>query len=60
MAVPKQKKSRTRRNQRRSHDAVGKPTVVTCPTCGSPSAPHRVCPSCGTYRSRHVMDVEGE
>ncbi|MBA2442452.1 MAG: 50S ribosomal protein L32 [Rubrobacter sp.] len=58
MAVPKKKTSKARRDQRRSHHALQGPKLVTCPTCGSPSRPHRVCAECGTYNGRNVVAVE--
>jgi len=39
---------------RRSHDHVAVPTVVLC-SCGEPTVPHRICPSCGTYRGRQML-----
>jgi len=29
----------------------------TCPQCGSPKLPHRVCPHCGHYKGREVIEV---
>jgi large subunit ribosomal protein L32 len=55
MAVPKQRTSKSKRNKRRSHDAIGTPPRSTCPQCREPKAPHRVCPNCGTYRGREVI-----
>lgn len=57
MAVQQNKKSRSRKGMRRSHDRVAKPSVIYC-TCGEPTLPHRVCPSCGTYRSRTVVTTK--
>ena len=54
MAVQQNKKSRSRKGMRRSHDRVAKPSVIYC-SCGEPTLPPRVCPSCGTYRSRVVV-----
>jgi large subunit ribosomal protein L32 len=42
---------------RRSHHKVETPNVVYC-ECGEPSLPHRVCPSCGTYRGRQVLNQD--
>ena len=55
MAVQQSKKSHSRKGMRRSHDRVATPTVVYC-TRGAPTVPHAACPSCGTYRSRQVVE----
>lgn len=63
MPVPKKKTSRSKRNMRRSHDALSSVTTITCDNCDSPMRPHRVCPSCGYYRGREVVamvDTEAE
>jgi large subunit ribosomal protein L32 len=57
MAVPKKKTSKARRDKRRggaTHAFSSKP-VNACPQCGQPKRPHRVCPTCGTYRGREVV-----
>jgi large subunit ribosomal protein L32 len=58
MPVPKAKVTRSRRNQRRSHDAIGTPPRSNCPQCGSPKRPHRVCLNCGSYRGREVIRTD--
>ncbi len=60
MAVPKQRTSKSKRNKRRSHDSLVSPTQGTCAQCGAPKMPHRVCPSCGTYRGRSVIETDEE
>ena len=55
MAVPKAKTTKSRRNMRRSHDALVAPPRSNCPQCGEAKHPHRVCPNCGTYRGREVI-----
>ena len=32
--------------------------IYRCPKCGDPKMPHRVCPTCGTYRGEQVVEVE--
>lgn len=54
MAVQQNKKSRSRKGMRRSHDRVAKPAVIYC-SCGEPTTPHSVCPNCGSYRNRQVI-----
>ncbi len=58
MAVPKRKTSQARRDRRRSHDALEAPGVNTCPQCHSFKLPHRVCPTCGTYKGREIIKFE--
>jgi len=60
VALPKRKKSKSRRNMRRSHDALQPPSLATCPQCKKPMVPHRVCLNCGYYRGRAVLPVEEE
>lgn len=57
MAVPKKKTSKSRRNMRRSHDALTPTFAVVCPQCGDPTLRHRACPSCGHYRGKKVVEV---
>jgi large subunit ribosomal protein L32 len=58
MAVPKAKTTKSRRNMRRSHDALAQPARSNCPQCGEAKHPHRVCPNCGTYRGREVVRTD--
>ena len=57
MVVPKRRTSVSKRNKRRSHDALTAPHVVNCPECGEGTMRHRACRHCGTYRGRKVMEV---
>jgi len=56
--VPKKRVSRSRRNNRRSHDALSAPTLATCPECGSKVLPHTVCQECGSYKGKQIIEVE--
>ncbi len=58
MAVPKRKTSRQRRDTRRATHAVEATRLARCPRCNSPVRPHHVCPTCGHYRGREVLDTE--
>ena len=57
MAVPKQRQSHARTGKRRSQHKLAAPALRFCPTCNSPRRPHRVCPNCGTYAGREVVDT---
>ena len=54
MAVQQNKKSRSRKGMRRSHDRVAKPSVIYC-ACGAPTIPHSICPTCGKYKGRQIV-----
>lgn len=61
MAVPKKRKSPSRRDMRRAnHDRRNPPDVSICPECGEPRLMHRVCPGCGTYRGKQVFEAATE
>jgi large subunit ribosomal protein L32 len=57
MAVPKKRHTKSRRNRRRSHDALKETKLSLCPKCKESILPHRLCASCGTYKGREVIDV---
>ena len=59
MAVPKRKTSKARRDKRRSNVwKLEAPTMVKCERCDSYKRPHRVCPSCGYYKGRDVLNIQ--
>ena len=55
MAVPKRKDSPSRRNMRRSHDALKPSNPNECRNCGELKRAHHVCKSCGHYDGREVV-----
>lgn len=57
MGVPKKRTSKQKRDQRRAHWKVSPPNVTRCPSCSSPVLSHRVCPECGNYKGRQVVQV---
>lgn len=60
MAVPRKKVTNSKRKMRRSHDAIRSPAFQECSNCGELHRPHHVCPSCGYYSGRQVIDVAEE
>ena len=58
MAVPKKKTSKSKtRSRRASAWQLKAPARSICPRCSAAKVPHTVCPSCGWYRDRFVVDV---
>lgn len=55
MAVQQNKKSRSRRDQRRSHDGLSLPTLSVDPTSGETHLRHHITED-GFYRGRKVLD----
>ncbi|MFP5212154.1 MAG: 50S ribosomal protein L32 [Acidobacteriota bacterium] len=58
MGVPKRKTSKARRDKRRAHLALSAPSLSRCPQCNEQRLPHRVCPTCGFYKDRVVLESE--
>jgi large subunit ribosomal protein L32 len=59
MAVQQNKKSRSRRDMRRSHDALGNPTLSVDATTGETHRRHHVSAD-GFYRGRQVVAAKGD
>ena len=56
--LPKRKLSRRRKYNRRAHDKLSLTHLVRCENCGEYKPAHHVCPACGTYNGRQVINVE--
>ncbi|MDR1860868.1 MAG: 50S ribosomal protein L32 [Bacteroidales bacterium] len=56
MANPKHRHSRTRRDKRRTHDKAEVPTLASCSNCGATVVYHTICPECGYYRGKLVIE----
>jgi large subunit ribosomal protein L32 len=59
MAVQQNKVSRSRRNQRRSHDALSRPTLSVDKTSGEIHRRHHVTAD-GFYKGKKVLDIGDE
>ncbi len=57
MAVQKSKKSNSRRNMRRSHDALNKPAISIEPNTGEVHRRHHISAD-GYYRGRKVLSSD--
>ena len=57
MALPKRKHSQSRRDKRRAQWKLPPVSLTRCPQCAKAIRPHHVCPFCGFYRGRQVIEV---
>jgi len=57
MAVPKQKRSKSKGRKRRTHYKAKVEPIVKCNNCGETMRPHFTCPHCGFYRGKKVITV---
>ncbi|MEX2185568.1 MAG: 50S ribosomal protein L32 [Pirellulales bacterium] len=57
MAVPKRRTSQRRTRTRRAHHFIVPKQLQTCPRCSNPKPSHVVCPQCGFYMGRTVVEV---
>lgn len=62
MAVPKRKNCKAKGRRRRGGHLNKLKTVATtsCPKCGELTIPHRVCPSCGNYRGKEIINLDSD
>lgn len=60
MAVPKRKHSNSRTGKRRSHDNIKPRELANCPRCSIALPTHVVCPNCGYYQGRVVVDTDDQ
>jgi large subunit ribosomal protein L32 len=58
-ALPKRKYAKARQSRRRGPLKVASvPALDFCTQCQSPKLPHHVCPTCGTYAGREVVEIK--
>jgi len=58
MAVPQVRTSKRMKGHRRSHDALKAPNMVNCSNCQEMILPHKVCPKCGHFKGKAVIQVK--
>ncbi len=56
---PKRKYAKARQGERRQHLKIAVAALQACPQCHSKMQPHHVCPTCGYYAGREVVEIEG-
>lgn len=58
MANPKKRTSSRKRNTRRSHHKLSSAHFIRCSNCQDLTMRHRVCPKCGYYKGRQIVETE--
>ncbi|HOE74378.1 MAG TPA: 50S ribosomal protein L32 [bacterium] len=58
MAEPKKKLSSTRSGNRRAHRALKAINASKCANCGEKVIQHKLCPGCGFYKGKKVLDIK--
>ena len=56
MAVPFRRTSKTSKRMRRTHFKLSVSGLVTCPNCGATIKSHNICPKCGYYDGKNVVE----
>jgi large subunit ribosomal protein L32 len=56
-AVPKGKRSKSKRDMKRNGFKLGILSVVECPRCRAKKVAHRVCTACGYYDNKEVIKI---
>ncbi len=58
MANPRRKTSKARTRKRRAvyYGGLDNPTTMECEHCDSVKLRHRICPGCGIYRGRQIIE----
>ena len=60
MAVPKHKVSKSKRDMRRSHDALSPDAFVESKDTGELHRPHHIDLKTGMYKGRQVLNVKSK
>ncbi|MCK5305647.1 MAG: 50S ribosomal protein L32 [Candidatus Omnitrophica bacterium] len=58
MAVPKRRHSKARRDKKRTHKKLDIPSFAKCGHCGRAKKPHAICPYCGHYKGKKVLEIK--
>jgi len=57
-ALPKRKRASSHRGGRWSHLSLTLPNLSYCLQCHNLKPTHVVCPTCGSYAGREVMEIK--
>ncbi len=58
MPLPKRRFSRARTLNKRAHKIFKAGPLSVCPQCKQAKLPHKVCPTCGYYKGKPVLEIK--
>ncbi|MBU2541076.1 MAG: 50S ribosomal protein L32 [Candidatus Omnitrophica bacterium] len=58
MALPKRRFSRSRSLKKRAHKKLANLKLSICLHCKSKKIPHTICPVCGFYKGKQVIEIK--
>lgn len=58
MPNPKRRHSKRRGRLRRTHYKLEATELSKCTQCGKSRIPHRICPHCGYYKGKQVIEIK--
>ena len=58
MAVPKKRRSKSRKRTHKSLWKIGIPTYQRCSNCNELTMTHNACTHCGFYKGKQVLTVK--
>ena len=58
MALPKRKISKTRGAKKRTNKKISLVRLNKCKHCGRMKKPHAVCPYCGYYNGKQIIEIK--
>lgn len=57
MPLPKRRHSKTRGRKRRTNWKISLPNLSECSQCHHARLPHHICPNCGHYNGRKIINI---
>ncbi len=57
MSVAKQRHTKARRDRARVQFQLKPKKLIVCPKCKAKILPHIVCPKCGYYKGKEMIDT---
>lgn len=58
MAEPKKRTNKSKSGMRRMQIRATAPTILYCPNCHEAKPAHMVCPTCGQYKGKQVVEMK--